>query len=90
MQGTQVGPTTGGLLTPESLAELMGGPDTAPPPPGLHTPPGPPNAYDENPVLPPIGVQAPQVPIPPPPPGPGVVPGPVAPTPAAASTGPGS
>ncbi|OBF51618.1 mammalian cell entry protein [Mycobacterium sp. 852002-50816_SCH5313054-b] len=92
MQGTQVGPITGGLLTPDSLAELMGGPDTAPPPSGLQTPPGPPNAYDENPVLPPIGVQAPQVPIPPPPPAPGVVPGPVAPTPAqsAASTGAGS
>jgi phospholipid/cholesterol/gamma-HCH transport system substrate-binding protein len=98
MQGTQVGPITAGLLAPESLAELMGGPDSAPPPPGLQTPPGPPNAYNEYPVLPPIGVQAPQVPIPPPPPAPGVVPGPVAPTPAgppppaeaAASTGPGS
>src|SRR5262249_61455538 len=32
MQGTQVGPITGGLLTPESLGELMGGPDIAPPP----------------------------------------------------------
>jgi phospholipid/cholesterol/gamma-HCH transport system substrate-binding protein len=92
MQDTQVGPITAGLLTPESLAELMGGPDSAPPPPGLQTPPGPPNAYNEYPVLPPIGVQAPQIPIPPPPPAPGVVPGPVAPTPAeaAASTGPGS
>ncbi|ORU99099.1 virulence factor Mce family protein [Mycobacterium bohemicum] len=97
MQGTQVGPITAGLMTPDSLAELMGGADAAPPPSGLQTPPGPPNAYDESPVVPPIGVQAPQVPIPPPPPGPGVVPGPVAPTPAgpppaqaAASTGPGS
>jgi phospholipid/cholesterol/gamma-HCH transport system substrate-binding protein len=91
MQGTQVGPITGGLLTPDSLAELMGGPDAAPPPAGLQTPPGPPNAYDENPVLPPIGVQAPQVPIPPPPPGPGVIPGPVPPTPAqAAVAGSGS
>jgi phospholipid/cholesterol/gamma-HCH transport system substrate-binding protein len=97
MQGTRVGPITAGLLTPESLAELMGGADIAPPPSGLQTPPGPPNAYDEYPVLPPIGVQAPQVPIPPPPPAPGVVPGPVAPTPAGpppaqadASTGPGS
>ncbi|ORW33218.1 mammalian cell entry protein [Mycobacterium paraense] len=91
MQGTQVGPITGGLLTPDSLAELMGGPDAAPPPAGLQTPPGPPNAYDENPVLPPIGVQAPQVPIPPPPPGPGVLPGPVPPTPAqAAVAGAGS
>jgi len=100
MQGTQVGPITAGLMTPDSLAELMGGADNAPPPSGLQTPPGPPNAYNEYPVVPPIGVQAPQVPIPPPPPAPGVVPGPVAPTPApggapppaeaAASTGPGS
>jgi phospholipid/cholesterol/gamma-HCH transport system substrate-binding protein len=81
MQGTQVGPVTAGLLTPESLAELMGGPDVAPVQSNLQTPPGPPNAYDEFPVLPPIGLQVPQVPIPPPPPGPGVVPGPVAPTP---------
>ena len=100
MQGTQVGPITAGLLTPESLGELMGSADIAPPPSGLQTPPGPPNAYDEYPVLPPVGVRAPQVPIPPPPPAPGVVPGPVAPTPApgasplpaeaAVSTGPGS
>ncbi|MGO9186696.1 virulence factor Mce family protein [Mycobacterium sp.] len=97
MQGTQVGPITAGLMTPDSLAELMGGSDVAPPPSGLQTPPGPPNAYNEYPVVPPIGVQAQQVPIPPPPPGPGVVPGPVAPTPAgpppaqaAASTGAGS
>ncbi|MGO9510473.1 MAG: virulence factor Mce family protein [Mycobacterium sp.] len=88
MQGTQVGPVTAGLLTPESLAELMGGTDIAPPESGLQTPPGPPNAYDEYPVLPPIGVQAPQVPIPPPAPGPGVVPGPVAPTPAPVGPGP--
>ncbi|MCV7074487.1 virulence factor Mce family protein [Mycobacterium szulgai] len=86
MQGTQVGPITGGLLTPESLAELMGGPDIAPPESGLQTPPGPPNAYDQYPVLPPIGLQAPQVPIPPPPPGPGVIPGPVAPTPVPAGS----
>ncbi|ORW92950.1 mammalian cell entry protein [Mycobacterium sp. IEC1808] len=93
MQGQQVGPITAGLLTPDSLAELMGGPDIAPPQSGLQTPPGPPNAYDENPVLPPIGVRAPQVPIPPPAPGPGVIPGPVAPTPppvAAVSAGLGS
>jgi phospholipid/cholesterol/gamma-HCH transport system substrate-binding protein len=103
MQGAKVGPITEGLMTPDSLAELMGGPDIAPPQSGVQTPPGPPNAYNEYPVLPPIGVQAPQVPIPPPPPGPGVVPGPVAPTPApgpapagpplpaeaAVSTGPG-
>lgn len=82
MQGTQVGPVTAGLMTPESLAELMGGPNIEPVQSTLQTPPGPPNAYDEYPVLPPIGLQAPQVPIPPPPPAPGVIPGPVAPTPA--------
>lgn len=86
MQGVQVGPVTAGLLTPDSLAELLGGPDIAPPQSGLQTPPGPPNAYDENPVLPPIGLQAPRVPIPPP--GPGVVPGPVAPTPAPGGSAP--
>jgi phospholipid/cholesterol/gamma-HCH transport system substrate-binding protein len=78
MQGVKLGPITAGLLTPESLGELMGGPDIAPVQSNLQTPPGPPNSYDEYPVLPPIGLQA-QVPIPPPPPGPGVVPGPVAP-----------
>ena len=31
MQGTQVQPATANLLTPESLGELMGGPDVAPP-----------------------------------------------------------
>ena len=87
MQGQQVGPVTAGLLTPDSLAELMGGPDIAPVQSNLQTPPGPPNAYDENPILPPIGLNAPQVPIPPPPPGPGVVPGPVAPTPAPVAAG---
>jgi phospholipid/cholesterol/gamma-HCH transport system substrate-binding protein len=85
MQGTRVGPITAGLLTPDSLAELMGGPDIAPPQSGVQTPPGPPNAYDEYPVLPPIGLQAPQVPVPPPPPGPDVMSGPVAPTPAPAA-----
>ena len=82
MQGVQVGPITQGLLTPESLAELMGGPNIEPVNSNLQTPPGYPNAYDEVPIAPPIGVSAPQVPIPPPPPGPGVAPGPVAPTPA--------
>ncbi len=86
MQGTQVGPITAGLMTPESLAELMGGPDIEPVQSTLQTPPGPPNAYDEYPVLPPVGLQAP-VPIQPPPPGPEVIPGPVAPTPAPAPVG---
>jgi phospholipid/cholesterol/gamma-HCH transport system substrate-binding protein len=52
MQGAQVQPFTANMLTPESLAELMGGPDIAPPPPGTNMP-GPPNAYDETNPLPP-------------------------------------
>ena len=83
MQGTQVGPITAGLLTPDSLAELMGGPNIAPVQSNLQTPPGPPNAYNEEPgPLPYIGQPGHPAPIPPPPPGPDVVPGPVAPTPA--------
>ncbi len=53
MQGARVQPFTANMLTPDSLAELMGGPDIASPPPGTHLP-GPPNAYDEsNPPAPP-------------------------------------
>lgn len=52
MQGMQVQPFTANMLTPESLAELLGGPDIAPPPPGTNLP-GPPNAYDESNPLPP-------------------------------------
>jgi phospholipid/cholesterol/gamma-HCH transport system substrate-binding protein len=53
MQGTAVQPFTANMLTPESLTELMGGPDIAAPPPGTNLP-GPPNAYDEsNPPPPP-------------------------------------
>jgi phospholipid/cholesterol/gamma-HCH transport system substrate-binding protein len=99
MQGVRTGRDTARLLTPESLSELMGGQDIEPVESQYQTPPGYPNAYDENPIVPPIGVQAPQVPIPPPPPGPNVIPGPVPPTPAPAgpplpaeanaSTGPG-
>jgi len=82
MQGVQVGPVTASLLTPDSLAELMGGPDIAPVQSNLQTPPGYPNAYDEAPgPLPYIGQPDHPAPIPPPPPGPEVVPGPVAPTP---------
>jgi phospholipid/cholesterol/gamma-HCH transport system substrate-binding protein len=84
MQGQQVGPITAGLMTPDSLGELMGGPNIAPVQSDLQTPPGYPNAYDENPILPPMGLRAP-VPIQPPPPGPAVIPGPVAPTPAPVS-----
>jgi phospholipid/cholesterol/gamma-HCH transport system substrate-binding protein len=84
MQGQQVGPITAGLMTPESLGELMGGPNIEPVQSTLQTPPGYPNAYDEYPVVPPSGLRA-QVPIQPPPPGPEVIPGPVAPTPAPVS-----
>jgi phospholipid/cholesterol/gamma-HCH transport system substrate-binding protein len=85
MQGVKVGPITQGLMTPESLAELMGGPDIAPVQSNLQTPPGPPNAYNEEPgPLPYIGQPDHPAPIPPPPPGPEVVAGPVAPTPAEA------
>jgi phospholipid/cholesterol/gamma-HCH transport system substrate-binding protein len=79
MQGTDVQPFTANMMTPECLAELMGGPDCVVPgaPPAFGVPPGgnlpgPPNAYDErNPLPPPWYVQ----PGPPPPPAPGVVPG---------------
>jgi phospholipid/cholesterol/gamma-HCH transport system substrate-binding protein len=86
MQGTKVSPVTASLLTPESLAELMGGPDIPPVQSNLQTPPGYPNAYNEAPgPLPYIGVPGNPAPIPPPPPGPEVIPGPVAPTPAPAA-----
>ncbi|MDT5010520.1 MAG: phospholipid/cholesterol/gamma-HCH transport system substrate-binding protein [Mycobacterium sp.] len=94
MQGTEVQPFTQNMLTPESLAELMGGPDIVPPPapPAFGVPPGgnlpgPPNAYGENsPAPPPWYPQAP----PPPAPAPGVVPGPmVAPAPVAGPPPPG-
>ena len=79
MQGVDVQPFTANMLTPESLAELMGGPDIVPPaaPPAFGAPPGgnlpgPPNAYDErNPLPPPWYPQ----PGPPPGPAPGVIPG---------------
>ncbi|MBJ7399182.1 virulence factor Mce family protein [Mycolicibacterium sp.] len=82
MQGVEVGPFTGPMLTPDSLAALMGGPDPVSIPPA--GPPGGavPNAYDQNNPLPP-----PWYPGAPPPPAPGVdvVPGPL---PAAQQTGP--
>jgi phospholipid/cholesterol/gamma-HCH transport system substrate-binding protein len=79
MQGVDVQPFTANMLTPDSLAELMGGPDIAAPPapPAFGVPPGgnlpgPPNSYDErNPLPPPWYPQ----PGPPPPPAPGVIPG---------------
>ncbi len=89
MQGQKVGPITAGLLTPESLAELMGGPDISPVQSNLQTPPGYPNAYDEQPgPLPYIGQPDHPAPIAPPPPGPDVRPGPVPPTPAGPAPAP--
>ncbi|HVQ97561.1 MAG TPA: virulence factor Mce family protein [Mycobacterium sp.] len=89
MQGQKVGPITAGLMTPESLAELMGGPDIPPVQSNLQTPPGYPNAYDEQPdPLPYIGQPDHPAPIQPPPPGPDVRPGPVPPTPAGPAPGP--
>ena len=61
MQGLKVQPATQRLLTPDSLAELMGGPNIQPPPLGQNML-GPPNAYDQNNPLPP-----PWYPQPPPP-----------------------
>jgi phospholipid/cholesterol/gamma-HCH transport system substrate-binding protein len=77
MQGVRVRPQTRNLLTPQSMAELMGGPDAAGAPVGQNMA-GPPDAYNEHSPLPP-----PWYPQPGPPPalGPDVTPGPVAPTP---------
>jgi phospholipid/cholesterol/gamma-HCH transport system substrate-binding protein len=68
MQGVKVQPATQRLLTPESLAELMGGPNIQPPPLGQNML-GPPNAYDQNNPLPP-----PWYPQPPPSPAPAPAP----------------
>lgn len=76
MQGIDVQPFTANMLTPESLSELMGGPDApippAPPTFGGPHQAGPPDAYTENSPLPPPWYPQPG---PPPGPGPGVVPG---------------
>lgn len=77
MQGVALRPATQNLLTPQSVAELLGGPDAAPPAPG-RTMAGPPDAYDEHSPLPPPWYPQPAGP---PSPGPEVVAGPVAPTP---------
>ncbi|MCG5431961.1 virulence factor Mce family protein [Mycobacterium sp. MYCO198283] len=72
MQGVQVQPFTQNMLTPDSLAALLGGPDIVPPPGG---PPGgaPPNSYDQQNPLPPPWYPGP---IPPPAPAPEVQTGP--------------
>jgi phospholipid/cholesterol/gamma-HCH transport system substrate-binding protein len=79
MQGVDVQPLTQNMLTPESLSELMGGPDiVAPPaPPAFGVQPngklpGPPDAYSENTPLPPPWYPQPG---PPPAPAPGVLAG---------------
>jgi phospholipid/cholesterol/gamma-HCH transport system substrate-binding protein len=93
MQGVDVQPFTANMLTPESLAELMGGPDiVAPPaPPAFGVPPGgnlpgPPDAYSENTPLPPPWYPQP-APAPPPAPGVSQVPM-VAPAPVGAPAAP--
>lgn len=92
MQGVEVQPFTRNMLTPESLSELMGGPDIAPPPapPAFGTTrngnlPGPPNAFDQNNPLPPPWYPQPG---PPPAPAPGVIPGNPAPVSAPAPAAP--
>ena len=78
MQGVDVQPFTQNMLTPESLNELMGGPDiVAPPAPyafGVNDGrlPGPPDAYSEHQPLPPPWYPQPG---PPPAPAPGVIAG---------------
>lgn len=52
MQGVRVQPFTANMLTPESLNELMGGPNIVPPT-GGQTMTGPPDAYDQHSPLPP-------------------------------------
>jgi phospholipid/cholesterol/gamma-HCH transport system substrate-binding protein len=78
MQGVDVQPLTQNMLTPDSLSELMGGPDiVAPPAPpafGVNNGrlPGPPDSYGENSPLPPPWYPQPG---PPPGPAPGVIAG---------------
>jgi phospholipid/cholesterol/gamma-HCH transport system substrate-binding protein len=74
MQGLRVQPFTAAMLTPDSLAALMGGPDPVGYPPGGPRGGAPPNAYDQHNPLPP-----PWYPPAPPNPGPApeVVPGPL-------------
>jgi len=78
MQGIEVQPHTARNLTPECLAELLGGPDCvippAPPAFGVNNGrlPGPPDAYNETDPLPPPWYPQPG---PPPGPAPGVIPG---------------
>jgi phospholipid/cholesterol/gamma-HCH transport system substrate-binding protein len=91
MQGVDVQPATQNMMTADSLAEMMGGPDiVAPPAPdhfGGEPLPGPPDAYDQNNPLPPPWYPQP---LPTPGPAPGSVPPADAPLGAAeAAPGPG-
>lgn len=74
MQGVDVQPFTANMLTPDSLAALLGGPDPVNYPPGGPRGGAPSNSYDQNNPLPPPWYPGA---IPPPPPGPDVVPGPL-------------
>lgn len=74
MQGLQVQPFTANMLTPDSLASLMGGPDPTSYPAAGPRGGAPSNSYDQhNPLPPPWYPPAPPNPAP----GPGVVPGPL-------------
>lgn len=75
MQGLEVQPFTANMLTPDSLASLMGGPDPTSYPAGGPRGGAPSNAYDQNnPLPPPWYPGAPPNPAP----APDVVPGPLA------------
>ncbi|EHB55331.1 virulence factor Mce family protein [Mycolicibacterium rhodesiae JS60] len=74
MQGVDVQPFTANMLTPDSLAALLGGPDPVDYPPGGPRGGAPSNSYDQNNPLPPPWYPGA---IPPPPPGPDVIPGPL-------------
>ncbi len=74
MQGVEVGPFTSVMLTPDSLAALMGGPDPVSVPPAGPRGGAPSNSYDQNNPLPPPWYPGA---IPPPAPGVDVIPGPL-------------
>ena len=89
MQGVDVNPFTSAMLTPDSLAALMGGPDPTSIPPAGPRGGAAPNSYDgfgnqNNPLPPPWYPQ----PAPPPPPAPDVVPGPLPPSQQLSAPGP--
>jgi phospholipid/cholesterol/gamma-HCH transport system substrate-binding protein len=74
MQGLQVQPFTENMLTPDSLASLMGGPDPSSYPAAGPRGGAPSNSYDQkNPLPPPWYPPAPPAPAP----GPDVTPGPL-------------